>query len=183
MPSVRSSKEGRELQSSLYVGTFRIITSDWSKYKHSLGTQQLLLDMVTSVPGIISHSYRYPTSLVNEFFVLLGNILEGQTGPHIDHIVQELSCNPFSPRISTGPLPSRRWKVSPPRGHHAHNFLFGPSVLCSGHLLSIYFPLCHSVFLYDVDWRLRRGSRIILVFGSGACQHEPYLGPLGRPYQ
>jgi len=93
VPFVRSSKEGRELQSSLYVGTFRIITSDWSKYKHSLGTQQLLLDMVISVPGIISQSYRYPTSLVNEFFALLGNILEGQTGPHIDNVVRELSCN------------------------------------------------------------------------------------------
>jgi len=58
-------------------------------------TQQLLLDMVISVPGIISRSDYYSKSLVNEFFVLLGNILEGQTGPHIDHVMQELSCNPF----------------------------------------------------------------------------------------
>ena len=93
--SLDSSKEGQELQSSLYISTFRIITSDWSKYKHSLGTQQLLLDMVISSPGIIYHCHRYPTSLVNEFFVLLGNILEGQSGPHIDNVVEELSCNPL----------------------------------------------------------------------------------------
>lgn len=100
--SLPSSNEGQELRSLLYVGTFRIMTSDWSKYKHSLGTQQLLLDMVISesVPGIISRSHRYPTSLVNEFFVLLGNILEGQTGPHIDNVVQELSSNPLFTRDS-----------------------------------------------------------------------------------
>ena len=90
-----SSKEGEELHSLLYVSTFRIITSDWSKYKHSVGTQQLLLDMVIPEFGIIFRSHRYPTSLLNEFFVFLGNILEGQTGPHIDNAVQELSCNPF----------------------------------------------------------------------------------------
>ena len=88
-------EEGEELRSSLCVGAFRIITSDWSKHKHSLGTQQLLLDMVISIPGIIIRSNCYPTSLVNEFFVLLGNILEGQKGPHIDNVVQELSCNPL----------------------------------------------------------------------------------------
>jgi len=90
-----SSKDDKEPQSSLYVSTFRIITSDWSKYRHSLGTQQLLLDMVISVPGVISRHDHYPTSLVDEFFVLLGNILEGQTGPHVDNVVQELSCNPI----------------------------------------------------------------------------------------
>ena len=93
--SLDSSKEEKELQSSLYISTFRIITSDWSKYKQSLGTQQLLLDMLISVPGIIYPFRRYPTSLVNEFFVLLGNILEGQSGPHIDNVVKELSCNPL----------------------------------------------------------------------------------------
>ena len=73
----------------LYLGTFRAITSEWSKYKHSLGTQKLLLDMVMPLEGIISTSY-YPDYIVDEFLKSLGNILEGQTGPHIDSVVQKL---------------------------------------------------------------------------------------------
>ena len=29
------------------------------------------------------HSYYYPPYIIDEFFLLLGNIFEGQTGPHI----------------------------------------------------------------------------------------------------
>jgi hypothetical protein len=74
----------KESNSPLYIGTFRAITSDWGKHKHSLGTQKLLLDMI--VHGIISR-FDYPAYIVNEFLVLLYNILEGQTGPHIDDAV------------------------------------------------------------------------------------------------
>ena len=38
-----STSSSKEFHSALYMGTFRAITSDWSKYKHSLGTQNLLL--------------------------------------------------------------------------------------------------------------------------------------------
>ncbi|KAI0267611.1 hypothetical protein BGY98DRAFT_1190925 [Russula aff. rugulosa BPL654] len=34
-----STSSSKESNSALYTGTFRAITSDWSKYKHSLGTQ------------------------------------------------------------------------------------------------------------------------------------------------
>ena len=117
--STKPSKEVKEVQSSLYVGTFRIITSNWSKHKHSRGTQQLLLDMVISVPGIICRYY--PTSLVNEFFVLLGNILEGQTGPHIDHVVQELSCNPFFAEDFNRDLVIKALEVIAPARAPAHS--------------------------------------------------------------
>src|SRR6266850_1344622 len=40
-----STSSSKEPHSGLYVGTFRAITSDWSKYKNSVGTQRLLLDM------------------------------------------------------------------------------------------------------------------------------------------
>jgi len=83
----------KEPNSSLYIGTFRTVTSDWGKQKHSLGTQKLLLDMIIPVHGIISH-FDYPAYIVNEFLVLLCNILEGQTGPHIDDAVQQLRHNP-----------------------------------------------------------------------------------------
>jgi hypothetical protein len=82
-----STSPSKEFHSALYTGTFRAITSDWSKHKHSLGTQNLLLDIATSrcwefVEG-------YPAYIVDEFLLLLGNILEGQTGPHIDKARQQ----------------------------------------------------------------------------------------------
>ena len=39
-----SSSPSQESYSALYISTFRAITSDWRRYKHSLGTQKLLLD-------------------------------------------------------------------------------------------------------------------------------------------
>jgi hypothetical protein len=87
-----------ESHSALYIGTFRAITSDWSKYGHSLGTQKLLLDMVMSdsLPGIVSN-FSHPTYILEEFLVILGKILEGKTGPHIDAVVQHLAHrSPFT---------------------------------------------------------------------------------------
>jgi len=78
--------------SALYIGTFRALTSDWNKYKHSLGTQKLLLEMSTSHHQRIIDIFilRYPTYIRDEFLVLLGNVFAGQRGPHIDDAVQQL---------------------------------------------------------------------------------------------
>jgi hypothetical protein len=81
--SISSSKGSH---SALYTGTFRAITSDWSKHKHSLGTQNLLLDIAMSHRGEFDRYY--PAYIVDEFLLLLGNIFEGQTGPHIDEARQ-----------------------------------------------------------------------------------------------
>jgi hypothetical protein len=81
-----------ESHSALYTGTFRAITSDWSKHKHSPGTQKLLLDIAWSRRKAFANS-TYPTFIVDEFFSLLGNIFEGQKGPHIDEAVQEFKSS------------------------------------------------------------------------------------------
>ena len=85
-----STSSSKEYHSVLYLSTFRTITSDWRKHKHSVGTQKLLLDMVVSNRGIIS-SFEYPVDVTDELLVLLGNILKGETGIHIDNAVQELT--------------------------------------------------------------------------------------------
>ncbi len=85
-----STSSSKESHSAPYIGTFRTITSDWNKYKHILGTQKLLLDMVAPDRGIIS-SFDYPAYITDEYLVLLGNILEGETGPHIDDIALQLT--------------------------------------------------------------------------------------------
>ena len=85
-----STSSSNESHPALYIGTFRAITSDWRKYKGSLATQKLLLDMLVPRRSSI-HVVSYPAYIVDEFLVLLGNILQGQTGPHIDDVVQQLT--------------------------------------------------------------------------------------------
>jgi hypothetical protein len=82
-----SKSSSRGSHSVLYTGTFRVITSDWSKRKHSLGTQKLLLHIAMSRLG--EFGGYYPAYIVDEFLLLLGNIFEGQTGPHINEARQE----------------------------------------------------------------------------------------------
>jgi hypothetical protein len=95
-----STSSSKESHSGLYVGTFRAITSDWSKYKISLGTQRLLLNMVTPHHGII-FSFDYPDYITDEFLAFLGDILDGQTGSHIDDVVQQLTDFPtYLPRYA-----------------------------------------------------------------------------------
>jgi hypothetical protein len=74
---------------ALYTGTFRAITSDWSKHKNSHGTRKLLLDVA------LSRSYdfqdEYSDYIVDEFLELMGKIFKGQEGVHIDEEVQQLN--------------------------------------------------------------------------------------------
>ena len=78
---------------ALFIGTFRAITSDWERRRESFGTQQVLLNLVCDLAaqdrGIFS-GYAYPSYITNELLVLLGNMLEGEQGPHIDKAIREL---------------------------------------------------------------------------------------------
>ena len=83
---------------ALYVITFKTITSDWKKYKHSLGTQKLILYVVCYMvmqysQGGVPPDARFtlPSPIADELLVLLANILEGQTGSHIDSTVERLT--------------------------------------------------------------------------------------------
>ena len=82
-----STSSSKESHAALFTGAFRAITSDWSKHKDSLRTQKLLLGIASSRRE--EFEIDYPPSIVNEFLLLLGNIFEGQTGPHIDKARQE----------------------------------------------------------------------------------------------
>jgi hypothetical protein len=92
-----STSPSKESHSALYTGTFRVITSDWSKHKYSLGTQNLLFDIAMSRRR--EFEVHYPAYIVDEFLLLLGNIFEGQTGPHIDKARQQFeSFEIYDPR-------------------------------------------------------------------------------------
>ncbi len=84
-----STSSSRESHSALYKGTFRAIISDWSKHKHSLGTQKLLLNIAQSYVWPYSYGL-YPTYIIDEFFSLLGNIFEGQTDSCINEARQQV---------------------------------------------------------------------------------------------
>jgi hypothetical protein len=85
-----SASTSQESYSALYITTFRTITHDWRRYKHSLGTQNILLDAVASDQGFL-RTFNYPDYIMDELWELLGDILEGQTGSHIDNAVQQLT--------------------------------------------------------------------------------------------
>ncbi|KAH9170227.1 hypothetical protein EDB89DRAFT_1979507 [Lactarius sanguifluus] len=85
----------RDAHSTLYIGTFRAMTSNWRQYKHCMGTQRVILNLVCDVAipgrGIFSDS-NYPRYFTNELLVLLGNMVEGQSGSHIDDAMKELGA-------------------------------------------------------------------------------------------
>ena len=79
-----STSSSKESHSALCTGTFRAITSNWNRHKDSWNTK------IPSRYHHVTMSRRweldgsYPAYFVDEFLSLLGNIFEGQTGPHID---------------------------------------------------------------------------------------------------
>ena len=83
-----STSSLKESHPALLMGTFQAITSDSSKYESPLGTQQLLLDCVVSNNDIVFGS---TGTIIDEFFSLLATVLKGQSGPHIEDIVQLLT--------------------------------------------------------------------------------------------
>ena len=90
-----STYSSKESHSALYTGTFRAIASDWSKHKNSLVTQKYLLDIAWRRRW--EFAVCYPTYISDEFLLLLGNIFEGQTGPHIDETEMRFKYNSLGP--------------------------------------------------------------------------------------
>ena len=82
-----------DAHSSLVFGLFKTITSNWRQHKHSIGTQRVILnvicDMAISDRGLLSDLV-FPKYLTDELLVLLENIVEGQSGSHIDEAMKEL---------------------------------------------------------------------------------------------
>ncbi len=78
----------------IYIGTFRVVTSNWRQHRHSIGTQRVILniicDMAFRFRGFFS-GYNYPVDIIEELLVLLGNMIEGQSGSHIDEVIEELN--------------------------------------------------------------------------------------------
>ena len=89
---ILSTYPSQEPNSALYISTFRVITSDRRRYgKQGFdATQNILLDVVGSDQGFL-RTFNYPDYITNEVWELLGDVLEGHRGPHIDVAVRKLS--------------------------------------------------------------------------------------------
>jgi hypothetical protein len=57
-----------------------------------LGHKKILLDAVASDDGFL-HTFNYPDYITDELWELLGDMLEGQTGPHIDRAMEQLASH------------------------------------------------------------------------------------------
>jgi hypothetical protein len=79
--------------SVIILGTLRTITSNWRQHKHSIATQRVILNLVCDLAivdrGLLSN-HVVPSYLTDGLLVLLENILEGQSGSHIDEAMKEL---------------------------------------------------------------------------------------------
>ena len=87
------SSPPREIYITFYIGTFKAITSDWEQFKDSLGTQQIILNLVCDMAvrnrGVFSN-FVYPEYITKELLELLGKMVEGQTNRYIDAALNEL---------------------------------------------------------------------------------------------
>jgi hypothetical protein len=79
--------------SVLILGMFRIITSNWRQHKHSIGTQRVILNLVCDMAimdrGLLSNR-PIRSYIVEELLILVENMVEGQSGSHIDETTKEL---------------------------------------------------------------------------------------------
>jgi hypothetical protein len=97
-----------EAHSTLILGTFRVITSNWRQHKHSIGTQRVILNLICdmAVPGRgLMSDINFPRYMTDELLVLLESMMKGQPGSHIDEAVKELEDaiieRPILPEWST----------------------------------------------------------------------------------
>ncbi|KAH8989938.1 hypothetical protein EDB86DRAFT_2831423 [Lactarius hatsudake] len=90
-----SASSSQESDSVFYAETFKKITSSWNESMKSLGTQNILLelicDLVIQGRGIFS-DFSYPDYITTMFLRTAGNMLREYPGPdsHIDFAMREI---------------------------------------------------------------------------------------------
>ena len=87
------TSQPREIHKTLYVNTFRAITSDWKEFTNSIGTLQIILNLVYDIVfrdrGIFSN-FEYPDYITEELLDLLGRMIEGQEDAYVEDAMKEL---------------------------------------------------------------------------------------------
>ena len=82
-----------DTHSSLLLGMFGVVTSNWRNHKHSIGTLRVILNLICDIAildrGLLSDCH-FPRYLTDGLLVLLENMVEGQSGSYIDEAMSEL---------------------------------------------------------------------------------------------
>ena len=95
------------------VLTFQTITSDWHKLRFSIGTRQVILNIVLDLAfrdrGVFSN-VGYPDYITNELLDLLANVIEGQADAYIEDTKREILHGNLTPSTMVDPqfLPMAR---------------------------------------------------------------------------
>jgi hypothetical protein len=90
-----------------YTGTFKVITSNWEKSKESVGTQRILLELLTDLVirsrGVFS-DFPYPPYIVDMLLDLVGKMIKGPRSSHrhINDVIQELEDEISWKRMDNG---------------------------------------------------------------------------------
>ena len=92
LKQILSTYPSQESYSTLFISTFRAITSDRRAYGALIWdrTQNILLDVVASEQGLL-RTFNYPDYITDEVWDLLGDVLEGCRDSCIDSAVQQLT--------------------------------------------------------------------------------------------
>jgi hypothetical protein len=86
---------------AIFVKTFKAITSDWQQFTGSIGTLQIILNLVYDIAvldrGIFSN-YAYPDYITKELLDLLGRMVEGQANVNVEDAGAELRLDDWRVR-------------------------------------------------------------------------------------
>ena len=114
-----SSSPPRRIHDIVLVKTFRAITSDWQAFTHSIGTRQVILNIVLDITfrgrGIFS-DVRYPDYITHELLDLLRSMIIGQEDAYIEDARKEIHSEDLEPSIIVDPrfLPTVKGILDPP---------------------------------------------------------------------
>ncbi|KAN0136301.1 hypothetical protein V8E53_005906 [Lactarius tabidus] len=97
-----STSVARNSDQVSFCGTFKAITSRWADSTQSLATQNIVLslacDLIIPRRGVFS-DFDYPVYITDMLFNLIGDMLRGSTGSHIDDVRRELEEDSSNKRM------------------------------------------------------------------------------------
>jgi len=81
------------IHQTVFVNTFKAITSDWQKFTNLIGTRQIIFNLVCDIAirdrGIFSN-FKYPDYITKELLDLLRRMVDGQADTHIEGAKREI---------------------------------------------------------------------------------------------
>jgi hypothetical protein len=92
-----SMASSEDTHATLYIGTFRTITTGWDEHhKYSVGTQRVIINLICDIVvpdrGVISN-HTYPEYITDELLGLLRKIVDEHSRSHNAETMQELRDN------------------------------------------------------------------------------------------